>query len=133
MTFNPMLNRCVFLSPRLQRPRVRFPQLLLHISHQTAMRRSFCGVASVTMMQLFAVTPVMKTYTATAASGSLTVIYYIKCITNSVFSQTFHRENRCPDARERCLGLGVRTVTQIDPCQALAILLSSMDIKYLLW
>lgn len=44
--------------------------LLLLLRGQTVMRKSFHGAASATKMPLFVVTPVMETYTATAASGS---------------------------------------------------------------
>lgn len=47
----------------------RIHPLLLHISHQTVMRRSYHGAASVTTTPPFAVILVMETYTATAASG----------------------------------------------------------------
>lgn len=57
---------------RLQHQRVEFHLLL---SHQTVMKMSFHGAASVTKMPLSVVTPVMETYTATAASGSVLFSY----------------------------------------------------------
>lgn len=118
---------------RLQHLRVGFYQLL---SHQTVMRKNFRGAASVTTMPLFAVTPVMKTYTATAASGSVTYIYYNNHNNNPVllsYSGAFAWKSLGSDAQERWLWFGMLTMTQINCRQAAAILLSSMNIKYLVW
>lgn len=52
------------------------------------MRKSFRGAASVTKTPPFAVTPVMETFTATAASGSTTYIHYNKRYKNLIFRVT---------------------------------------------
>lgn len=107
----------------------------MHISRQTVTKKSFRGAASVTKMPVFDVTLVMEICTATAASGSMKCINYRNKEKKPNFRLMidFCMEALTAHKKTRSLSFGMHTMTQINCRQAAALLLSSMNIKYLVW